>query len=292
MTKRLLLLLFACICYVGKAQDSKGNDYYFGENFMFEGISTDKRMLVRQSFSYQASDNEVWRVFDHFDNTKTLPGKSMDIQPKSPIMLGIKLNPKLKNYFSAEVQNFSKHYNSYLIPDSSDAIIIALGINKDNIHQFHYRVVENDSIELVNWSPIPALEMKYGAKAPYGAIGTFNYPNKQILVEVAHKDQYGIRDGYIIDWRKNSRPILKQIIARGAGKYGYYNLRYDSLNNGYASQFDKISGIPLDWAFPKDSVTSFSLEFAPHETIPYSIHLINLSCYLYLLIYRSLHRFV
>lgn len=173
---------------------------------MFEGISTDERMLVRQSFSYQTSDQQVWRVFEYFDNSKTIPGKSMDIQPKSPIMLGIKLNHKLKNYFSAEIQNFSKHYNSYLIPDSSDAIIIALGINKDNIHQFHYRVVENDSIELVRWSPIPALEMKYGAKVPYGAIGTFNYPNKQILVEVAHKDQYGIRDGYIIDWRERTRP--------------------------------------------------------------------------------------
>lgn len=252
-----------------------GEDYYWGNNFHFEAVNTDQRMMVRQPASYACGDSALYRIFDSFDNSTFLPGKSLNIVPKSSIMLGIKLHPKLKNYFSAEVQNFSKKYNSYLIPDSSDATLVAMGINESNIHDYRYRVVENDSIERVKWSPIPKLEQKYGAKKPYGAIGTFNYPGKQILVEVAHKDKLHIRDGYIMDWRQRYRPELKQIIVHGTSKYGYYNLRYDSLNNGFASKFDPATGVPLDWKFPKDSVTEFSLEFNNHETTPYSIYLIK-----------------
>lgn len=85
-----------------------GEDYYWGNNFHFEAVNTDQRMMVRQPASYACGDSALYRIFDSFDNSTFLPGKSLNIVPKSSIMLGIKLHPKLKNYFSAEVQNFSK----------------------------------------------------------------------------------------------------------------------------------------------------------------------------------------
>ncbi|OOG18195.1 hypothetical protein BWD42_13110 [Sphingobacterium sp. CZ-UAM] len=272
-TAILLFLLFQFFAI--SAQDSQGNDYYFGDNFHFSGYSTDAQTMVRTKVGYITSAKYIWHIFDSFDNTKKLPGKGLSATPNSPIILGIKLNPKLKNFISPEVQNFSKKYNSYFIPDSSDATIIAMGINKNNHQDFMYRVIENDSIELVPWSPIPALSMSYGAKEPYGDIGTFNFPNKLILVEVKHRKVYNIRDGYILDWRKNVRPILDQIIARGAGQYGYFNLLDRTLNKSYIQQYDKLTGVPLDLTFNKDSISSLNLEFQNHETIPYSINLIK-----------------
>jgi len=273
--KRTLLLLLLLLFFKTWAQDQQGNDYFFGENFHFHGFSTDKRMMIRNNVEYVKSAKYIWHVYRSFDNKVKLPGDGLNDIPNSPILLGIKLSPKLKNYFSAPVQNISKVYYSYIVPDSSDAIIVAMGINKDNYKDYVYRVVEHDSIELISWSPIPKLSMEYGAKVPYGAIGTFNYPGKQILVEVRHKKNYGIRDGYIIDWRKNNRPVLKQLIARGSGKYGYFNVLNDSLNKGQVQSYDTHTGVPVGWTFQKDSITEFDLEFDKHETVPYSIHLIK-----------------
>ena len=273
--KRLLLIFLLIQIFSASAQDSQGNDYYFGENFHFNGYSTDKRMMVRSDIGFVISDKYISNIFEDFDNNKTLPGKGLKQIPNSPILLGIKLNPKLKNFISPKVQNLSKTYHSYFIPDSSDAIIIAMGINKDNYKDFLYRVVENDSIELTPWTPIPTLSIKYGAKVPYGSIGTFNYPEKLILVEVRHRKIYGIRDGYILDWRKNKRPILEQIIARGPSEYGYFNLLDRSFNKGYVHQYDEYTGAPLDLTFNKDSITSLNLEFENHDTTPYSVQLIK-----------------
>ncbi len=273
--KRLLLIFLLIQIFSASAQDSQGNDYYFGENFHFHGYSTDKRMMVRSDIGFVISDKYISHIFEDFDNNKTLPGKGLKQIPNSPILLGIKLNPKLKNFISPKVQNLSKTYHSYFIPDSSDAIIIAMGINKDNYKDFLYRVVENDSIELTPWTPIPTLSIKYGAKVPYGSIGTFNYPEKLILVEVRHRKIYGIRDGYILDWRKNKRPILEQIIARGPSEYGYFNLLDRSFNKGYVHQYDEYTGAPLDLTFNKDSITSLNLEFENHDTTPYSVQLIK-----------------
>lgn len=268
--KRTLLLLLLLLFIKLSAQD-----YYFGENFHFHGFSTDERMMVRRKQVYVNSAKYLWHVYGSFDNTEKLPGSGLNNVPNSPILLGIKLSPKLKNYFTAPVQNISKVYYSYIVPDSSDAVIVAMGINRDNRTDYVYRIVENDSIELMPWSPIPKLSMEYGSKVHYGAIGTFNYPGKQILIEVRHKKLYGIRDGYIIDWRKNLRPILKQIIARGSGEYGYFNVLDDSLNKKQVRGYDKRTGVPVDWTFQKDSITEFDLEFDKHETVPYSIHLIK-----------------
>ena len=103
----------------------------------------------------------------------------MRITPKSKILLGIKLTPTLKNFFAAEVPNFSKTYYSYLIRDSSEATVVAIEINRDIITDYQYRMVLNDSMEILKWSPIAGLERKYGARKSYGKIGTFKFPGRE-----------------------------------------------------------------------------------------------------------------
>lgn len=275
MKIQLLISLLIFISFPLVAQDITGKDYYFGNNFHFHGYRTDLRMMQHNSLIFQKSDSMIWRIFESLDSSHEFNKDSKNIIPKSPILLGIKLSPNLRNFFSAEVPNFSKTYYSYLIPDSSDATVIAMGINRNNILDYKYRLVLNDSVEIKKWSPIEGLEMKYGAKAPYGNIGTFNYPGKKLLVEVAHKDSIGIRDGYIIDWSKKINPKIEQIIVRGESQYGYYGLNLDSLKNLKQKNISNRNNNLFEWTFVKDSVDEFDLYFDQHETRPYSIYLVR-----------------
>ena len=275
MKRRLFICFLIFLINNLNAQDKAGRDYYFGDNFHFHGYSTDVRMMLDQSLTFTVSDRAIFRIFDNFDNDKDSNNIIKNSFPKSPIILGIKLTPKLKNFFTAEVPNFSKTYYSYLISDSSEVTIVAMGIDKNNIHNYRYRLVLNDSIEILKWSPIEGVEMKYGAKKPYGKIGTFKFPGEKLLAEVSHKDSIGIRDGYIIDWTKSLKPEIQQIIVRGASTYGYYGLNLDSLRSINRAKSPPVNSDVLNWTFEKDSVDEFELNFSQHETRPYSIYLVR-----------------
>lgn len=246
----------------------------FGKNFQFDLISTDTRSNLRGHDIFTVPDNAVYVVFDYLKKHPHDPS-DMNMAPNSPIILGVKLNPTLLDYFCfAEVQSVSKNYKSYTISDSSAATLIALGITAQNVNDYKYHVVENDSVELVPWSPIPKMEQKYGAKKPYGFIGEFKAPGKQILVEVVNIKHYNIRDGVVFDWRINLEPTITQIRVDRKQGIGF-NLNYAKLNSNYATSFDKQTGLPLDLKFSIDSVYGFGLNLKQHQTIPYSVYLIS-----------------
>lgn len=265
----------------------------FGNNFHFEGRTTDYRFMIRQSSGLSISDTALYRAISFYESysfedrrdkagniiknindsiyRKVELGITLMNEPNSPIMLGVKLNPNLKDFRGADVASYSKTFPSYTISDSSDAIIIGLGITPENVRNFKYRVVENDSIEVVGWSPIPLMEQKYGAKKPYAFIGNFNKPGKQLLIEVVDCNNYSIRDGVILNWRINYKPVINQIAVQSPD--GFFNLRYSKLNHNYATKFDSVTGMPLDLKFPVDSITSFRVYFKSHPTIPYAVYL-------------------
>jgi two-component system LytT family sensor kinase len=246
-----------------------------GNTFYFDFVTTDLRMMVKQRETFGATDTAISHVLEyeagHYANDP-------DAKPRSSIMLGVKLNPNLEDFFSNPVKSISKEYSNYIIKDSSAAILVAMGINENNIKDYRYHVVENDSIEIVPWSKIPQLQQKYGATQPYGYLGKFQSPGKQILVEVQNIRDYIIRDGVIFDWRVNFKPIITQITIATPddGKsINYFNLNYSKMNKGYASRFDDKTGLPLDFKFPVDSVTNIRFDYKEHTTIPYVIYLIK-----------------
>ncbi|MBB2147633.1 hypothetical protein GM920_01790 [Pedobacter sp. LMG 31462] len=232
---------------------------------------------MRTPNTISAADTAVYQAF-----TMLLPENqfvSENVVPKSPIMLGVKLSPKLTNFFPVQVKSISRSYSSYLISDGSEAILIALGINKSNVDDYRYRVVENDSSELVPWSKIPALAEKYGAKQPYGFIGKFQSPGKQVFVEVVNVHNYGIRDGVIFDWRSNFKPKLLQMVAMvPSGKVKsaeLYNLMEKIPNGGLATKFDPVTNIPLNLSFPSNGMDNMRFYFKNHETVMYSVYLLS-----------------
>ena len=196
---------------------------------------------------------------------------------KTPIMLGVKLNPALMDYDLSPVKSFSKTYTAFRISDGSDAVLIALGITKSNIDDYRYRVVLNDSVEVVHWSKIPGLEQKYGAEKPYGLIGNFNYPDKQVLVEVVNVKNYQLRDGVIFDWRKNFKPVITNIRFQPplpAGKtYGSYGLELMKMQAPHQMKYDSITKAPMEISFFADSVNAISLFFKDHEAVAYNVNL-------------------
>ncbi|MBX2954143.1 MAG: histidine kinase [Leadbetterella sp.] len=239
----------------------------FGNNILFDMMMTEKDRMITEPVYVPVSDTAVYRIFDRMkkDGRKSFT-------PKSPVMLGIKLNPSLVYYYGGLVPSVSKYYQTFTISDSSAAEVMALGVNPENVDDFHYRVVENDSLEVVPWSPIPRLEQRYGAKHPFGFLGSFKAPGRRVMVEVASKENYGVREGVIFDWRKSFKPVLSQIII--STPHDYFDLRSSLFNKNYAGRFDH-DGMPLDFRFPADSVLSITLQFKKPETLVHTVYLIS-----------------
>lgn len=226
--------------------------------------------MVRQPIVFMAQDYKLSSVFRFLEFNMS---KNKSILPGSPILLGVKLNSELYNFKAPKVKFYTKQYASYRISDSTDAKIIALGITSENVNDFKYHVVENDSVEIIPWSPIPKLEQNYGASKPYANLGTYNSLGNQILVEVVHLKDYSIRDGIIFDWRTNFKPVVTQIIV--STNRNYFNLNFAELNQNYATDFDPQTGMPTNLAFPVDSIERFSFTFKNHVTVPYKMLLIK-----------------
>jgi two-component system LytT family sensor kinase len=281
MKRKLLMLIWLIagygFCGVALAQ--------WGRSLEFQFVGTDPATKVETAGANFFHDSCAYQVLGYLHPEGRLPAR----KPVSPIILGIKLNPTLKRWWMPNVRIMSKSYQSFSITDSSEATVIALGITKENIKDYRYRVVENDSAEVVKWSPIPSLQQNYGAKQLYGFIGDFKAPGKQLLIEVVNVKDYSIREGVIFDWRKISRPVVNQISIVTPDPYkshvyptdpidthpNFFNINAVKVNRGMATQFDKKTGLPLDMKFNVDSVKSISLYLKDHPGLLYTINIIR-----------------
>ena len=259
-----LLMSLLSICCLNSNLQSQN----YGSRIRFAAEHTDTRFMVRQPYFLSLDTNNLQLVHKQYESPISSNKKF-----RSTIMLGVLLNPKLTHFFTSDVKSYSKDYVSYIISDSTDAKIIAAGINPNNYNDYKYHVVKNDSIEILPWTSVSVsnLEKRYGAEKPFANLGTYNSPGDQIMIEVVNTKDYSIRDGIIFDWRVDFTPRVPQIIV--STKRDYFNLNFSKLNRGWASQFDPKSGMPLDLAFPADSINRFRIYFENHETVPYEIYL-------------------
>lgn len=232
--------------------------------------------MVRQPARYAADDANVNQALDYYypEPWSTRTSTDLDLVPKTPMLLGVKLNPGLKDFLASDVMSISKSYSAYFIPDSSEAELIALGITPANQKDYKYHVVENDSIELVPWSPVSRMAQDHGAKRPYAFLGKYRAPGRQIMIEVVNTKDYHIRDGVIFDWRTDYMPRITQMTIMKPNN-NYFNVNYRKLNGGFATRFDSLTGLPLNLKFPVDTVEMVMLNFKRHETITYSIYLVK-----------------
>lgn len=231
-------------------------------SFYFEFISNDSR---RTPMIYTVADTALHRIFLNVN------GNSISI-PRSPIMLGVKLNAHLDDFILSELPMLSKKYSSYTLLNNTEVTIVGMGITEKNIQNFRYRVVENDSLELIPWSAIPKLTDDYGAKKSYGLIGSYTAADKQLLVEVASIENYHIREGILFNWGVSMKPVLADIEVSTATDY--FRLNSVRQNHGYATRFER-NGLPADFKFPLDSVEKIRVNFKPHPTSPYAIYLVK-----------------
>jgi len=263
-----IFLLF--IIPLGQLHQAFGQQSFppFGKMIRFSCTVTEAmRVFQITAQSVSVSDTAVDDLFKPF----LLKDKII-----SPILLGVKLNPKLINYELSPVKSFSKSYAAFRISDQSDAVLIALGITKYNIADYRYHVVLNDSTEVVSWSKIPKLIKSYGAKMPFGFIGKFNYPGKQVMIEVVNIKSYQIRDGVIFDWRKNIKPVLSNIIVSGPQIPVKINLKQLQQKKApYSLKHDPRTGLVTEIKFVQDSISSFRLIFKEHQAIAYNVSITN-----------------
>jgi len=213
MKTRVIIAIFFLISLKTSAQwpDKNHPGAQFGNYIYFDAKADDNNVLYQNSVhGIYVPDDAVFRIFDKNVSEQKLA---------SPIALGVKLDPKTILYGMMPVQSFNKNFPTFRIKKNSVATVIAMGINKTNVSDYRYRVVLNDSVEIVHWSKIPKLEQRYGAKQPYGFIGSFNFPKTQALVEVVNIKDYSIRSGVVFDWRTELKPFPFGVVASVAENF-------------------------------------------------------------------------
>ncbi|MGC4013874.1 MAG: histidine kinase [Luteolibacter sp.] len=274
MEKIIVAIFLALISTLGKplfAQDRQ--EFHFGHSFFTEESSTDTRFMYRQTAMTQVNDDAIEELREMFIRKSATWDVISDKKPKSPLILAVKLDPSLTNFWGAEVQSISKGFSTYTISNGSEAILVSMGIDSSNYRDYRYRVIRNDSEELVHWA-IPMLEKNYNAKKEYGFIGKFCCPGSYLAIEVVNIRNYALRDGVIFDWRTDFKPTITQMTVMMPNN-NYFNIHYTKLNHGYATKYDLHTGLPQDFHFPVDSVEAISFDFSPHEAVVYVIRLLK-----------------
>ncbi|MFD0751660.1 sensor histidine kinase [Mucilaginibacter calamicampi] len=182
--------------------------------------------------------------------------------PKTPIILGVAYARKENKYPPRyTVTSLSKNYTAYMMSDENSAVeVVGMGINKSNLNEYRFRVIENDSTELIPWTT-PTLEQKHGAKHTYGYLGKFYSPGKEVTVEVVNIKNYNNRDGIVLNWRSNLRPAIHGVVGFIHGK-GANGVPLLSLNK------KSKQSILLN----PDSVQSINIILKDHQTVPYNIY--------------------
>lgn len=256
--------------------------YKFGQNWRFEQVGTDRRFMVRQPYDF-GTDNFQWLLLNYdppYDTRSVSKGAMVwgvdsNVVPKTPILLGVRLDSLTTDFIGQDIHSNTKTFKCYTISNGSEAEVIAVGITPSNRADYLYHVVEDDSVELVAWSSVTRMEQQFNAIRPYAYIGKYRAPGHQILVEVVNKKDYSIRDGVVFDWRTDFKPVVTQIIVMKPENH-YFNITYAKLNSGYATRFESVSGLPLDFRFPDDSVTDMLINLKHHPTVMYNVYLIKM----------------
>lgn len=250
------------------------------QGWLFEQVGTDSRFMVRQPTAFKTEDLQM--ILQNYDppygtggaGKGAVWGPYANVVPKTPILLGTRLDSLTTDYYGQNIHSNTKTFTCYTISNGSEAEVIALGITPTNHVDYLYHVVEDDSVELVPWTTVTRMEQRFNAARPYAYIGKYQAPGHQILVEVVNKIDYSIRDGVVFDWRTDFKPVVTQITVMKPENH-YFNITYAKLNGGYATRFDPVSGLPLDFRFPDDSVTDILINLKPHPTVMYSAFLIK-----------------
>jgi two-component system, LytTR family, sensor kinase len=270
----IIALLLFLLPQAASSQDVKRPVSLPDSVVLFSLSGIDARNHLHENFLYSTGLPQLDFVFDMLDSSVQLPGKRENIMPQSPAVLGVLL-PTLNqnNFFGGTVKVYTKTFNAYVLPDSVQATFFAMGIDNSNYQNYRYRVLLDDSTELLPWTRIARLEQQHGTRKAYANLGTYHYPRHQVLLEVINDRNYFLREGIIIDWRQSYTPHVAQVSL--SKQTERFNIRYTPKSAPYMSRFDENTGLPLDMRIPTDSIRSIVVSFENHEAHPFRIALIR-----------------
>ncbi len=259
MKLKLIIFLFCLGALQAKSQlfNRDHPSFDFGKYIYFDAMPDRYTVLFNHTIiGIYIPDSAVYRIFERQITEQ-------DRKVSSPLALGIKLPPTARYYSMAPVKAFSKNFPAFRLKDNAAAIVIAMGINKDNVTDYRYRVVLNDSAEVVPWSSIPRLEQKYGAKQAYGFVGQFNYPGKQALVEVVNIKNYDLRSGVMFDWRKDIRAKVFALTGQVPKNNPNGSSDFTGLRDQKTQDINKIECV-------EGTTGKISLFLKPHAGVAYA----------------------
>jgi two-component system LytT family sensor kinase len=137
---------------------------------------------------------------------------------------------KSKIYEGLEQHNNGQEFTSILIDGTTSVEIIAQNIDSEpKAGNYLYRVIKNNSQEIVGWGRPASIKTSADGSVKYAYLGKFNYsPGEFLKVEMYNIKNFSEQDAILIDWR----PV------EPAKVYGYidYLSRKPSPDNGYYSK--------------------------------------------------------
>jgi two-component system, LytTR family, sensor kinase len=265
MKKLSFIFLFLPLASMVYAQSANSN-----RMIIFDGFRKLKVYGLSSAW-VSVTDNQIDGVFtamkepvyahSYKPNPNDLYG-SDKWMPKTPLILGTiytqKDNKKPSTY---TIPSLSKSYTGYLLNDADSVVeVVAMGINRGNVNNYKFRVISNDSTELVGWTT-PKLQQLHGAKHPYGYFGKFYSPGKELTIEVVNINNYHVRDGITLNWRNHLKPVINNVIGFKKGK---------GINPVKLKSAPKSKAAPL--VLSADSLHAVNLFFKAHQTMPYDIY--------------------
>lgn len=127
--------------------------------------------------------------------------------PRHSLALRFEQNTGAKIYEGNSWKWGTLSKRTILIQGKSDVEIIDGLIKPADAKNYRYRIIQNDSKELVGWTTPSVFKRTANGLATYCFLGNIAYQaNQIILVEIYHVKNYRDRDAIIIDWRP-TRPL-------------------------------------------------------------------------------------
>jgi two-component system, LytTR family, sensor kinase len=190
--------------------------------------------------------------------------------PQSPVRLGVRLDMKIVDVIQSQVNSFSKVYTSYNIYNNTPTDVVAIGIDSDNVKDYRYHIVVNDSAEIVPWS-VPPLSKAWGSKHKHAFWPGLYQPGKQLMIEVMKLNDYNSRTGVIINWGYRQDPMIGGMSVDIP--FSNVKLRPYDKSMLFASHYRPGTNIPTDLSLPIGNTGDVHVQLISHEQVPYEVSL-------------------
>ena len=105
-------------------------------------------------------------------------------------------------------------------------------------------------------------------------LATLKRPGQILMIEVVNRKNYNIRDGVVFHWSSSKKPVFTRIglleTTLSTWSHGVWSSEKEWHSfSEFATQFDKVTGLPLNMKIPVESTFSLGVYIKKQPTFHY-----------------------